>query len=69
MTSFILREIAFAMDMIVYSKNVHPHGTIKIENPKTCYVFKMNGKCLKHFLETPMLTEEGHDLVEPPPSS
>ena len=30
---------------------VYPHGAIEIENPKNGYMFKVNGQCLKPFLE------------------
>ena len=30
---------------------IYPHGAIKIENPKNGDMFKVNGQCLKPFLE------------------
>ena len=32
-------------------RTVYPHGTIEIENPKNVNMFKVNGQCLKPFLE------------------
>jgi hypothetical protein len=32
-------------------KNVYPYGTVEIENPQNGNIFKVNGQCLKPFLE------------------
>ena len=39
-------------------KNVFHHGTIEIENPKNSNIFKVNGQCLKLFLENFSQEEE-----------
>ena len=37
-------------------KEVFPHGAVEIENPSNGATFKVNGQCLKPFLE--LITEE-----------
>ena len=32
-------------------KKVFPYGTVTIQNPRTGSEFKVNGQCLKHFIE------------------
>ena len=46
-------------------KNVFPYGAIEIENPKTGSIFKVNGQCLKPFLENFSQEEESINLEDP----
>lgn len=45
---------------------MYPHGEIDIKNLKHGHISKVNGKCLKHYLEFLEHREESHDLVDPP---
>ena len=46
-------------------KVVFPYGVVEIENPDTGKSFKVNGQCLKPFLEHFSLQETSEDLVNP----
>ena len=46
-------------------KVVHPYGTVEIENPKNGKLFKVNGQCLKPFLENFDRQESIEELVSP----
>ena len=46
-------------------KVVYPYGAVEIENPDTGKSFKVNGQCLKPFLEHFNLQENSEDLVDP----
>ena len=46
-------------------KVVYPYGAVEIENPDTGKLFKVNGQCLKPFLEHFDLQENSEDLVDP----
>ncbi|XP_073049502.1 probable cytokinin riboside 5'-monophosphate phosphoribohydrolase LOG6 [Primulina eburnea] len=44
-------------------KFVYPHGAVDIENPKNSYVFKVNGKRLKPFIENEILNDSIYEEV------
>ena len=46
-------------------KNIFLHGAVEIENPKNGSIFKVNGQCLKPFLETFSQEEESINLENP----
>ena len=46
-------------------KVVYPYGAVEIENPDTGKSFKVNGQCLKPFLEHFDPQENSKDLVDP----
>ena len=46
-------------------KVVYPYGAVEIENPKNGKSFKVNGQCLKPFLEHFDRQESSEDLVDP----
>ena len=46
-------------------KVVHHHGAVDIENPTNGETFKVNGQCLKSFLEMPPKDEHVLYLQEP----
>ena len=46
-------------------KVVYPYGAVEIENPDTGKSFKVNGQCLKPFLEYFNPQEHSEDLVDP----
>ncbi|KAK9991385.1 hypothetical protein SO802_026370 [Lithocarpus litseifolius] len=46
-------------------RTVYPHGAIEIENPKNGDLFKVNGQCLKPFLELEPLEVEEVLLDDP----
>ena len=46
-------------------KIVYPYGAVEIENPQTGKSFRVNGQCLKPFLEQFNLFETSADLVDP----
>ena len=46
-------------------KVVYPYGAVEIENPENGKSFKVNGECLKPFLEHFDRQESSEDLVDP----
>ena len=46
-------------------KAVYPYGAVEIENPKNGKIFKVNGQCLKPFLENFDCQEGSEELVDP----
>ena len=46
-------------------KVVHPYGAVEIENSKNGKIVKVNGQCLKPFLENFDLQESSEELVDP----
>ena len=46
-------------------KAVYPYGAMEIENPKNGKIFKVNGQCLKPFLENFDHREGSEELVDP----
>ena len=46
-------------------KVVYPYGAVEIENPENGKTFKVNGQCLKPFLETFDRQESCEELVDP----
>ena len=46
-------------------KVVYPYGAVEIENPENGKSFKVNGQCLKPFLEHFDHQESSEDLVDP----
>ena len=46
-------------------KVVHPYGAVEIKNPKNGKLFKVNGQCLKPFLENFDRQESSEELVDP----
>ena len=46
-------------------KIVFPHGAVEISEPKNENVFKVNGQCLKPFLESVPINEMTMGLFDP----
>ena len=46
-------------------KVVHPYDVVEIENPENGKIFKVNGQCLKPFLENFDRQESSEELVNP----
>ena len=46
-------------------KVVYPYGAVEIENPENGKTFKVNGQCLKPFLENFDRQESSEELVDP----
>ena len=44
---------------------IYPHGAIEIKRPMSGTIFKVNGQCVKPFLENFAIKEEVETLVDP----
>ena len=53
------------MDWAICCKTVFPHGAVEISDTKNGNDFKVNGQCLKPFLESVPVNETAMGLFDP----